>query len=227
MLPGSTELTLIQVFIFLGDPVLREESVQTMKTEKNVISRSSSPTFGKQTEPVSWPVFKSLRQHFTRKVKNQTPVLGSSKSHASGSSTFKTEKTEDSTALPHTGKRVSSKETVNAPFAPCPQSESLSSMKVDITPAENHSKQLFCSEKDVHPGTESSPVSEDANRSSSSAAIETEAGDDSLSLTPELFDPVDTDEENSEPVETDRSSNNSDCFSSEDLFESVTDFSQK
>ncbi|ERE67300.1 putative Fanconi anemia group J protein like protein [Cricetulus griseus] len=210
-----------------SDPVLREESVQTMKTEKNVISRSSSPTFGKQTEPVSWPVFKSLRQHFTRKVKNQTPVLGSSKSHASGSSTFKTEKTEDSTALPHTGKRVSSKETVNAPFAPCPQSESLSSMKVDITPAENHSKQLFCSEKDVHPGTESSPVSEDANRSSSSAAIETEAGDDSLSLTPELFDPVDTDEENSEPVETDRSSNNSDCFSSEDLFESVTDFSQK
>lgn len=123
---------------------------------------------------------------------------------------------------------MSSNETANAPFAPCPQSETtISSMKVDITPAKNHSKQLFCSEKDLQPGRESSPVSEEAKHSSSSAAIETEAGEDSPCLTPELFDPVDTDEENSEPVETDRSSNNSDCFSSEDLFGSVTEFSQK
>ncbi|CAH6775846.1 Brip1 [Phodopus roborovskii] len=206
-----------------SDPVLREESVQTMKTEKNVISRSSSPTFGKQTEPVNWPIFKSLRQHFTRKEKNQTPVLGSSENNSSGSSAFKTEKTEANAPSSLTGKCVSSNETANAPFTPCPQSKiSNSSTKVDVTPAKNHSKQLFCSEKDLHPGSELSPVSEEARRSSSNAAIDTEA-DDSPCLTPELFDPVDTDEENNEPAETNRSSNNSDCFSSEDLFENVLD----
>lgn len=209
--------------MFLGDPILREESVQTVKTEKNVISRSSSPTFGKQAEPISWPVFNSLRQHFTSKVKNCTPARVSSESHASGSSTFKTEKTEDKTALPPTDKYVSSNETANASLAPCPQSEvMIPSMKVGATPAKNHSKQPFCSEKDLYPDSELPPVSEEPRRFSSSKAIETEAGD-SLCCTPELFDPVDTDEEKTEVDEIDRSSNNS----AEDLFETITGFSQK
>lgn len=210
--------------MFLGDPILREGSVQTVKTEKNVISRSSSPTFGKQAEPISWPVFNSLRQNFTSKVKNCTPARVSSESHASGSSTFKTEETEDKAALPPTDKYVSSNETVSASLAPCSQSEvMIPSMKVGATPTKKLSKQPFCSEKDLHPDSELPPVSDETKRSGSSKAIETEAEDDSLCYTPELFDPVDTDEEKTEVDETDRSSNNS----AEDLFETVTGFSQK
>lgn len=95
-------------------------------------------------------------------------------------------------------------------------------MKVGATPAKNHSKQPFCSEKDLYPDSELPPVSEEPRRFSSSKAIETEA-DDSLCCTPELFDPVDTDEEKTEVDEIDRSSNNS----AEDLFETITGFSQK
>ncbi|XP_059127398.1 Fanconi anemia group J protein [Peromyscus eremicus] len=205
-----------------SDPVLRGESVQTVKTERNVISRSSSPTFGKQTEPVSWPVFNSLRRHCTRKVKNHTPMLVSSESHASGSSAFKT---EDKTALPLTGECVTSNEAAEALFAARPQSEI-------VTPAKNHSRQLFCPEKDRHPdGDLPAGSEEEAKRSSSNKATETEAAeDDSLCFTPELFDPIDTDEEHGELGElgeADRSSNDSDCFSAEDLFETGTGFGQK
>ncbi|XP_026635916.1 Fanconi anemia group J protein [Microtus ochrogaster] len=207
-----------------SDPILRKESVQTVKTEKNVISRSSSPTFGKQAEPISWPVFNSLRRHFTSKGKNCTPARVSSESYASASSTFKAEETEDKTALPPTDKYVSSSETANASLAPCSQSEVMTpSMKVGATPAKNHSKQPLCSEEDLHPDSELPPVSEEPRRSGSSKATETEAEDDCLCYTPELFDPVDTDEEKTEVDETDRSSNNS----AEDLFETVTGCSQK
>nr|XP_021501525.1 Fanconi anemia group J protein [Meriones unguiculatus] len=177
-----------------SDPLLREESVQTVKTEKNMISRSSSPTFGKQIEPVSWPIFNSLRQHFTSKVKDCTPVLKASENHASGLSTSKT---ENKTALPLTGKCVPSNEAADTPFAPCPQPEiMISSVKADVTPAKSHGKQLLRSEKDLQPDGESSP---EAECSSSEDAVEEE---DSECFTPELFDPVDTDEENIELVET-------------------------
>lgn len=210
--------------MFLGDPILRKESVQTVKTEKNVISRSSSPTFGKQAEPINWPIFHSLRRHLTSQGKNCTPARVSSESHASSSSTFKTEEAEDKTALPPTDKYVSSNETANASLAPCSQSEVMTpSMKVGATPAKNHSKQPLCSEKDLHPDSELPPVSEEPRPSGSGKAIETEAEDDCLCYTPELFDPVDTDEEKTEVDETDRSSNNS----AEDLFETVTGCSQK
>lgn len=201
-----------------SDPGLREKPVQTVKTEKNEISRSSSPTFGKQTEPVNWPIFNSLRQHFSSKVKNCTPVLKSSKNHTSASSTF------NKTALPLTDKCVSSNATANTSLAPCLQSEVIiPSVKVD-TPAKNHSKQ---NEKGPSPDTELSPVTEEAKHSSSNQAVGTEVDNDSVCFTPELFDPVDTDEENSELGETDRSSNNSDCLSAEELFETVTGFGQK
>lgn len=202
-----------------SDPGLREKSVQTMKTEKSEISRSSSPTFGKQTEPVNWPIFNSLKRHFNSKVKNRTPVLKSSKNHASASSAF------NKTALPLTGKCVSSSAPANTPLAPCPQSEVIiPSVKADTTPAKTHCKQ---NEKDPSPDAELSPVTEEAKGSSSNPAVGTEVDDDSVCFTPELFDPVSTDEENSELVKTDRSSNNSDCLSAEELFETVTGFGQK
>lgn len=205
-----------------SDPGLRGESLQTMKTEKNEISRSSSPTFGKQTEPVNWPIFNSLRRHFNSKVKNCTPVLKSSKNRAPGSSTF------NKTALPLTGNCVPSNETADTSLGPCLQSEVIiSPVKIEATPATNYSKQVFCCEKDLLPDTELSPGTEEAKCPSSNKAAETEVDDDSECFTPELFDPVDTNEENGELVETDRSSHSSDCFSAEELFETATGFGQK
>lgn len=123
---------------------------------------------------------------------------------------------------------MSSNKTADTSLAPCPLSEVIiSPVKVDATPAKNHSKQMFCSEKGLLPDTDLSPGTEEAKCSGSSKAVETE-DDDSVCFTPELFDPVDTDdEENSKLVETDRSSNNLDCFSAEELFETVTGFGQK
>lgn len=100
-------------------------------------------------------------------------------------------------------------------------------MKIEATPATNYSKQVFCCEKDLLPDTELSPGTEEAKCPSSNKAAETEVDDDSECFTPELFDPVDTNEENGELVETDRSSHSSDCFSAEELFETATGFGQK
>uniref|UniRef100_A0A8C6W417 DNA 5'-3' helicase n=1 Tax=Nannospalax galili TaxID=1026970 RepID=A0A8C6W417_NANGA len=177
-------------------PVLLEESAQAVKTEKKVISRSLSPTFGEQIDQVSWPVFDSLRQHFTGKVHTSTPVLESSEM-------------ESKTVLPLTGKCESSNIIRDTSRGPCPQSETtVSAVNIDVTPTKkDHSTQL-CYEKALHPDSELSPGSEEVKHSSSNKALDTEAEDDSIYFTPELFDPID--EESSELVETDISSDDSD-----------------
>ncbi|KAB1265133.1 Fanconi anemia group J protein [Camelus dromedarius] len=114
---------------------------------------------------------------------------------------------------------------VNTSFAPCPQSESIApSIKIDAS-LKNHSKQLLCYEEALDRDIQLSLVCEEAERSTSNTAVETEAEDESIYFTPELYDPVDTSEEKSELVGTDRDdrlANNSNCILAEDLFETRT-----
>ncbi|XP_062969252.1 Fanconi anemia group J protein [Cynocephalus volans] len=207
-----------------NDPVFLEESVQAMKAEKIVISRSTSPTFNKQTKRVSWSSFNSLDQYFTGKILTVPPDLRSSENCASSPSTCKTKKVESKTVLPFTDKCESSNVTLTTSFGPCLQSETIiSSIKTDATlTEENHSKQLLCCEEALDPDIELSLLSKEAKHSPSSRTFETEAGDESIYFTPELYDPVDTDEEKNELIETDRGNRlakNSNCVLAEDLFE--------
>ncbi|ELK01741.1 Fanconi anemia group J protein [Pteropus alecto] len=205
------------------DPVLLEESTQAVKAEKIVISRSTSPTFNKQTKRFSWSSFNSLGQSLTDKILTTTPKFRSLEDCASSSSTFKTEKGCKS-VLPLTDKFESSSLKVNTSVGLCPQSETIiPSIKIDSALLKkDHSKQLLCCEEALDSDIELSLVSEEAKLSTSNTAFETEAEDDSIYFTPELYDPVDKNEENNELVETDRDNrlaNNSNCILAEDLFE--------
>ncbi|XP_012300983.2 Fanconi anemia group J protein isoform X4 [Aotus nancymaae] len=206
------------------DLVFLEEPVQAMKAEKIVISRSTSPTFNKQTKRVTWSSFNSLGQYFTGKIPKTTPELGSSKNSASSPSSFKTEKMESKTVLPFTDKCESSNLTVNTSFGSCPQSETIiSPLKIDGTlTRKNHPEHPLCSEEALDPDVELCLVSEEDKQSTSNRDFETEAEDESIYFTPELYDPEDTNEEKNDLVETDRGNrlaNNSDCILAEDLFE--------
>ncbi|XP_063655195.1 Fanconi anemia group J protein isoform X4 [Pan troglodytes] len=203
------------------DPVFLEEAG---KAEKIVISRSTSPTFNKQTKRVSWSSFNSLGQYFTGKIPKATPELRSSENSASSPPRFKTEKMESKTVLPFTDKCESSNLTVNTSFGSCPQSETIiSSLKIDATlTRKNHSEHPLCSEEALDPDIELSLVSEEDKQSTSNRDFETEAEDESIYFTPELYDPEDTDEEKNDLAETDRGNrlaNNSDCILAKDLFE--------
>ncbi|XP_069337183.1 Fanconi anemia group J protein [Eulemur rufifrons] len=209
-----------------NDPVFLEESVQAMKTEEIVISRSTSPTFNKQTDRVSWSSFNSLGQYFTGKILTATPALRSSENCASSPSSFKTEKMESKTVLPLTDKCESSNLTVNTSFGSCSQSEAIiSSTKTDATLTnKNDSKHLLCCEETLDPDIELSLEGEEAKCSTPNRAFETEE-DESIYFTPELYDPVDTDEEKNDLVETDRSNrvaNNSNCILAENISETAT-----
>ncbi|XP_017806151.2 Fanconi anemia group J protein isoform X3 [Papio anubis] len=202
------------------DPVLLEEAV---KAEKIVISRSTSPTFNKQTKRVSWSSFNSLEQYFTGKIPKATPELRSSENSVSSPPRFKTEKMESKTVLPITDKCESSNLTVNTSFGSCSQSETIiSSLKIDATlTRKNHSEHPLCSEEALDPDIELSLVSKEDKQSTSNRDLETEAEDESIYFTPELYDPEDTDEEKNDLAETDggnRLANNSDCSLAKDLF---------
>ncbi|XP_057571236.1 Fanconi anemia group J protein isoform X1 [Hippopotamus amphibius kiboko] len=197
------------------DPVLLEESAQAIGAEKIVISRSTSPTFSKQTNRFSWSGSNLGGQYFTGKILTGTPKFRSSEDCASSTSTFKTEKGCEA-VLPLTDKSESSSLTVNTSLGPCPQSETIvpSSVKIDAT--------LLDPED---PDIQLSLVSEEAEHCTSNTAFETEAEDESIYFTPELYDPIDTNEEKNELVGTDRDNrlaNNSNCILAEDLFEIKT-----
>ncbi|XP_073735624.1 Fanconi anemia group J protein isoform X4 [Callorhinus ursinus] len=205
------------------DPVLLEESAQAVKAEKIVISRSTSPTFNKQTKRANWSSFNSLGHYLTGEILTAAPKFGSPEDYTSSVSTFKTEK-GCKTVLPLTDKCESSSLTVNASFVPCPQSEStISSIKIDSNLLKkNDSKQLSCCEEALDPDIELSLVGEEAELSTSHRASETEAGDESIYFSPELYDPMDTNEEKNDLVESDRDNrlaNHSNCILVEDLFE--------
>ncbi|MBZ3869889.1 Fanconi anemia group J protein [Sciurus carolinensis] len=180
-----------------NDPAFLEESVQAVKAEKIVISRSSSPTFSKQTKEVNWSSFNSLGQYFTGKMQTVTPQFSTSENCASSSPTFKGEKKESKTALPLPDKCDFSNITVNTSFGLCPQSENIiSSIKLDTTLSKkDHSKQLICFEEAPAPDFELSQISKETKHTSLNTTFETEVEDESIYFTPELYDSVETDEE--------------------------------
>ncbi|CAK6438056.1 unnamed protein product [Pipistrellus nathusii] len=207
-------------------PGVLEESGQAMEAENIGISRSASPTFNKQANRVSWSSSNSLGQCFSGKILTTASKFRSSEDCASSSSTFKTEK-DCETVLPLTDKFESSSLKVNTSFEPCSQSETIiPSIKTEAALLKkDHSEQLLCSKEALDPDIELSLVSEEDKLSASNRDFEAEAEDESIYFTPELYDPVDTNKEKNELVETDRDNrltNDSNCILAEDLFETRT-----
>ncbi|XP_037665542.1 LOW QUALITY PROTEIN: Fanconi anemia group J protein [Choloepus didactylus] len=207
-----------------NDPILLEESIQAMNGEKIAISRSTSPTFSKQTKKGSWSILNSLGQNFPGQILTVTPELRSSEDCPSSTSTFKIQTMESKTVLPLIDQCESPSLTINTSFGPCPQSETtVSSMQLDTAlTKKNHSKQLLCCEEALDPDIELSLVNEEVQLSTSHGSFETEAEDESIYFTPELYDPEDTNEEKNELVETEmgnRLTNKSNYILAEDLFE--------
>nr|XP_045015657.1 Fanconi anemia group J protein [Jaculus jaculus] len=207
-----------------NDPVLLEEPVQAMKTEKIGISRSLSPTFEKQTL-VSRSGFNFWGQYRTGRTQTITPKQKSAERRASSFSIFQAEKTVNETVSPLAGKCKSWDLTVNGRWAGPPRAGSTSagaSEKDAARPAQaGPAPQPPCRRNAQVPEVEASLIRNgDECSRADLKATETEAEDDSVYFTPELFDPVDTGEGSSDPVGTDRSSHNSGCVSDEDLFES-------
>lgn len=194
-----------------------------MEAENIGISRSTSPTFNKQTNRVSWSSSNSLRQCFSGKILTTAPKFRPSEDYASSFSTFKTEK-DCETVLTLTDKFESSSLRVNTSLEPCPQSETiLPSIKIEAALLKkDHSEQLICYKEALDPNIELSLVSEEDKLSTSNRDFETEAEDESIYFTPELYDSVDTNKEKNELVETNRDNrlaNNLNCILAEDLFE--------
>ncbi|XP_016059147.1 PREDICTED: Fanconi anemia group J protein isoform X2 [Miniopterus natalensis] len=205
------------------DPVLLEESGQTMQAENIVISRSASPTFNKQPNRVSWSSSNSLGQCLMGKILTATPNFRSSEDCASSSSTFRTEK-HCEIVLPLTDKFESSSLRVNTSFEPCPQSETIipSVTTEAALLKKGNFKWPLCCEEALDQDIELSLASGEDTLSTSNRAFETEAEDESIYFTPELYDSVDANEEKNELVGTDRDNrltNNSNCILAEDLFE--------
>ncbi|XP_023558932.1 Fanconi anemia group J protein isoform X2 [Octodon degus] len=201
-----------------NNPGSLEESVQAetnVKAETNVISRSTSPTFSKQTRRISWPGFSVKRPCFTDKIQTAVPELWSSENCASHTSTVEAEETENKTVLPPAVKCEFSNRMVNTSFGPSSQSERIVlSVKIDATLTnKNDSKQLLCCKEASDVDIARSPGNKEVTHSSPNRAFETEEEeDDSVYYTPELYDPVDTDEENIDLVDSDRLSNESFTF---------------
>ncbi|XP_035889487.1 Fanconi anemia group J protein isoform X1 [Phyllostomus discolor] len=200
------------------DPVLLEDTGQAVQEENIVISRSSSPTFSKQTNRVSCSSFNSSGQYLTGKILTTTPKFRPSEDCVSRSSTFKTEK-GCKPGLPLTDKSESPSLGVNTWFEPGPQSETvIPSIKTDAALLKNdHSNQPVSCEEALDPDVELSPVSKEDGLPTSDGAFEAEAEDESIYFTPELYDPADANGEKNEPAET--GGNNSNCILAEDLTE--------
>ncbi|EHB06437.1 Fanconi anemia group J protein [Heterocephalus glaber] len=198
------------------DPGSLEESVQAVKAEKNVISRSTRPTFNKLTKRISWSGFNLRGPYFTDKIQTKIPELQSSENCASSTSTFEAEKIENKTILPLTVKSESSDLTANTSFRPSSQSEStVPSIEIDATHTKkDDSEQLLCCKETLDLDIALSLGSKEVRHSSPNRSFETEEEeeDESIYFTPELYDPEDADEEKSELIETDRLSNDSFTF---------------
>lgn len=203
--------------MFVDDPDLVEESTLAMKAEKIVISRSTSPTFDKGSKRFKWTKFNSSGPYFTGKILSATSTT--SRDFTSPSETEK----GCETVLSVTDKCKSSALTENTSFEPCSQPETIPLIKTDASlPKENHSGQQLCSEEVLNPDIELPLVHEEDSLSTSRGSFDSNAEDESIYFSPELYDPIDTNEEKNELNGTDNDDklpNNSNCILAEDLFE--------
>ncbi|XP_072503009.1 Fanconi anemia group J protein isoform X1 [Notamacropus eugenii] len=202
-----------------NDSLLLEYSPHKMKREKYLISRSTSPTFSKQTERNGCLDSNSVKKYFTPKS------LSSTQNHDINTFPSTNEKRESTVGLSLTNRSQSSSLSGSIPFGPGPHSETITSSikRTNDVSEKDPAEQLLYPEETLARDIDLSPVCVVAEFSNVNVEIETTEEDESVYFTPELYDDTESDtEENEELPETDginQRTENSNCIIAENLLE--------
>ncbi|XP_074079656.1 Fanconi anemia group J protein [Macrotis lagotis] len=185
----------------LDDSLLLEESPQKTKRENFLISRSSSPTFSKQTERNNYPKFNSVKKYFSPKLLTSTPGHRFSENHDFSTFPPKKEKRERITGLSPTNRDQSSLLSGNTVFGPGLQSETITSSikRTNAVSKKDSAEQLLYHEETLDRDINLSHVcgeAEFSNVNTDNEPIE----DESVYFTPELYDDTKSDAEENEEV---------------------------
>ncbi|XP_036612018.1 Fanconi anemia group J protein [Trichosurus vulpecula] len=185
-----------------NDSLLLEYSPQKMKREKILLSRSTSPTFSKQTERNSCLESDSVKKYFTPKSLTSTPVHRFSENHDISTFPSTNEKRESTVGMSLTNRGQSSSLSGNTPFGPGPQSETITSSikRTNAVSIKDPAEQLLYPKEALHQDIDLSPVRVEAEFSNVNVDIETTEEDESIYFSPELYDDTDSDTEENEDL---------------------------
>ncbi|XP_056672455.1 Fanconi anemia group J protein isoform X2 [Monodelphis domestica] len=182
--------------------LLLEDSPWKMKREKNLISRSTSPTFSKQKEKNNCPVSNCVKKCFTSKSLSSTTVHSFSENYDFSTFPSKKEKRESTVGLSFNNGGQSSSLSGNTPLGPEPQSETITSSikRTNTVSKRDPAEQLLLPEEIPDQGIDFTSVSGDPAFSTVNVDIETTEEDESVYFTPELYDDTETDTEENEEL---------------------------
>ncbi|KAM9001014.1 Fanconi anemia group J protein isoform 3-T3 [Sarcophilus harrisii] len=180
-----------------NDSLFLEDSPQKIKRENFLISRSTSPTFNKQTERNSCPESNSGKKYFSPKSLTSTPLHRFPKNDDFSTFPSKKEKRESTVELSLTNRGQSSSLSG-------PQSETITSLlkRTNADSKKYPAEQFLCPEEALDKDIDLSPIHGEAGFSKVNEDIESKEEDESIFFTPELYDDAESNaEENEELLE--------------------------
>ncbi|XP_050784724.1 Fanconi anemia group J protein isoform X2 [Gopherus flavomarginatus] len=205
---------------------------QTERREKHMDSKPKSPAIKKEREKRnSWTNADLMKQYFSNKPLTSTPLPVNEKKCISKAMCKQKRRTiESSQPVVNERQCQSSLLTEHTPSRPALQLETTSSSekKSEAAAAEEHpAEEQFCTDGVINQCTELSPVRGKIELSTLNIAIEAEAEDDSIYFTPELYDDIESEEQQIEPLiqtcnNTVNQNEHGACIVAEDLFEIST-----
>ncbi|KAH1178818.1 hypothetical protein KIL84_000149 [Mauremys mutica] len=205
---------------------------RTERREKHMDSKPKSPAIKKEREKRnSWTNADLMKQYFSNKPLTSTPLPVNEKKCISKAMCKQKRRTiESSQPVVNEHQCQSSLLTEHTPSGPALQLETTSSSKKkgEAAAAEEHpAEQQLCTDGVIDQCIELSPVRGKIELSTLNVAIEAEAEDDSIYFTPELYDDIESEEQQIEPLiqtcnNTVNQNEHGACIVAEDLFEIST-----
>nr|XP_042713832.1 Fanconi anemia group J protein isoform X3 [Chrysemys picta bellii] len=206
---------------------VENHSHQTVRREKHMDSKPKSPAIKKEREKRnSWTNADLMKQYFSNKPLTSTPLPVNEKPCISKAMCKQKRRTIES-SQPVVNERQCQLSLLT-PSGPALQLETTSSAICEAATAEEHpAEQHLCTNRVIDQCIELSPVRGKIELSMLNVAIEAEAEDDSIYFTPELYDDIEPEEQQIEPLiqtcnNTVNQNEHGACIVAEDLFEIST-----
>uniref|UniRef100_A0A674KC95 DNA 5'-3' helicase n=1 Tax=Terrapene triunguis TaxID=2587831 RepID=A0A674KC95_9SAUR len=211
---------------------VENHSHQTVRREKHMDSKPKSPAIKKEREKRnSWTNADLMKQYFSNKPLTSTPLPVNEKQCISKAMCKQKRRTIES-SQPVVNERqcqlsLLTEHTLSGPALQLETSTS-SIKKGEAATAEEHpAEQQLCTNRVIDQCIELSPVRGKIELSMLNVAIEAEAEDDSIYFTPELYDDIESEEQQIEPLiqtcnNTVNQNEHGACIVAEDLFEIST-----
>ncbi|XP_065429264.1 Fanconi anemia group J protein isoform X8 [Chrysemys picta bellii] len=206
---------------------VENHSHQTVRREKHMDSKPKSPAIKKEREKRnSWTNADLMKQYFSNKPLTSTPLPVNEKPCISKAMCKQKRRTIES-SQPVVNERQCQLSLLT-PSGPALQLETTSSSICEAATAEEHpAEQHLCTNRVIDQCIELSPVRGKIELSMLNVAIEAEAEDDSIYFTPELYDDIEPEEQQIEPLiqtcnNTVNQNEHGACIVAEDLFEIST-----